>query len=203
MSASAATNSCWDWWGYDSAKYAKKAGPQMAAIKAMVDQVSAGTPPPPASTLPAPTGVATSNASASSMTSSMTISWNAVTGAASYNVYRNANKTNALPVTATSFKDTGLAAATQYSWSVKAVDSNSAEGAASALVTGTTSATPPPTATCSSASNYAHTLAGRAYVFAGFTYAKGSNQSMGLWNIFSFTTLKMTGANYYVIGTCP
>jgi poly(3-hydroxybutyrate) depolymerase len=192
-----ATNSCWDWWGYDSASYAKKAGPQMVAIKAMVDQVSAGITPP--GTLPAPTGVATSNASASSMT----ISWNAVTGAASYNVYRNANKTNALPVTATSFTDTGLAAATQYSWSVKAVDSNSAEGAVSALVTGTTSGTPPPTATCSTASNYAHTLAGRAYVFAGFTYANGSNQSMGLWNIFSFTTLKMTGANFYVIGSCP
>jgi poly(3-hydroxybutyrate) depolymerase len=194
-----ATNSCWDWWGYDSASYAKKAGPQMAAIKAMVDQVSSGTTPPPVSTVPAPTGVVTSNASASSMT----ISWNAVTGAASYNVYRNANKTNALPVTATSFNDTGLAAATQYNWSVKAVDSNNAESAASALATGTTSGTPPPTATCSTASNYAHTLAGRAYVFTGFTYANGSNQSMGLWNIFSFTTLKMTGANYYVIGTCP
>ena len=55
MSASAATNSCWDWWGYDSAKYAKKAGPQMAAIKAMVDHLSAGaTTPPPAATLAAP-----------------------------------------------------------------------------------------------------------------------------------------------------
>ena len=194
-----ATNSCWDWWGYDSANYAKKSGPQMAAIKAMVDQVSAGTTtPPPASMLAAPTGVVTSNATASSMT----ISWNAVTGAASYNVYRSANKTNALPVTTTSFNDTGLAAATQYSWTVKAVDSNSAESAASALATGTTSGTSPPTATCTTASNYAHTVAGRAYVFAGFTYANGSNQSMGLWNIFSITTLKMTGANYYVIGTC-
>ena len=38
-----ATNSCWDWWGYDSANYAKKSGPQMAAIKAMVDQVSSGS----------------------------------------------------------------------------------------------------------------------------------------------------------------
>jgi fibronectin type 3 domain-containing protein len=76
-------------------------------------------------------------------TSSMTISWNA-TGAASYNVYRNASETNARPVTATSFNDTGLAAATQYSWSVKAVDSNSVEGAASAPATGTTSGTPRP-----------------------------------------------------------
>jgi poly(3-hydroxybutyrate) depolymerase len=194
-----ATNSCWDWWGYDSANYAKKAGPQMGAIKAMVDQVSSGTTPPPASTLAAPTGVVASNATASSMT----INWNAVTGAASYNVYRNANKTNALPVTATSFNDTGLAAATQYSWSVKAVDSNSAESAASASATGTTNGTPTPAATCTTASNYAHTVAGRAHAVAGVTYANGSNQSMGLWNVFLVTTLKMTGVNYYVIGTCP
>lgn len=34
-----AVNSCWDWWGYDSPNYAKQSGPQMAAIKAMVDRL--------------------------------------------------------------------------------------------------------------------------------------------------------------------
>lgn len=34
------TNGCWDWWGYDSANYAKKSGPQMMAIKGMVDRVT-------------------------------------------------------------------------------------------------------------------------------------------------------------------
>jgi poly(3-hydroxybutyrate) depolymerase len=28
---------CWDWWGYDSADYAQKSGPQMAMVRAMVD----------------------------------------------------------------------------------------------------------------------------------------------------------------------
>ncbi len=37
----------------------------------------------------------------------------------------------------------------------------------------------------------------------GYTYANGSGQNMGLWNTFTTTTLKMTGPNYYVIGTCP
>ena len=199
-----ATNSCWDWWGYDSANYAKKSGPQMAAIKAMVDQVSAGStlppPPPPPVALPAPTGVTATNATASSMT----INWNAVTGAASYNVYRNSNKTNALPVTTTSFVDNGLAGATTFNWSVKAADSSGAEGAASAAVSGTTLTAPPPTpATCYTASNYSHTVAGRAYAVWGWTYANGSGQSMGLWNIFTSTTLKKTGDNYYVLGTCP
>jgi poly(3-hydroxybutyrate) depolymerase len=36
----AAINGCWDWWGYDSADYAKKRGPQMAAVKAMVDALA-------------------------------------------------------------------------------------------------------------------------------------------------------------------
>ncbi|NDP63779.1 PHB depolymerase family esterase [Polaromonas sp.] len=195
-----ATNSCWDWWGYDSASYARKSGPQMVAIKAMVDQVSAGgtTTPPPAA-LPAPTGVSTSNAAASSMT----VNWNAVSGAASYNVYRNAGKVNALPVTGTSYSDTGLAAATAYSWTVRAVDGNNLESVASTAAAGTTTGTPPPAATCTTASNYAHTMAGRAYVFGGYTYANGSAQNMGLWNIYTSRTLKLTGTNYYVIGTCP
>ena len=33
------TNGCWDWWGYESALYATPKGPQMAAIKAMVDRL--------------------------------------------------------------------------------------------------------------------------------------------------------------------
>ena len=194
-----ATNSCWDWWGYDSANYAKKSGPQMAAIKAMVDQLSSGSVTPPPSALPAPTNVTVSGVTASSAT----LSWAAVSGAASYNVYRNANKANALPVTATTYNDTGLAAATTYSWTVKAADANAAEGAVSGAVTATTSGTPPPAATCYTASNYAHTVAGRAYANLGYTYANGSNQYMGLWNTFTVNTLKQTAANYYVLGTCP
>ncbi|WP_342721686.1 PHB depolymerase family esterase [Acidovorax sp. FHTAMBA] len=197
-----ATNSCFDWWGYDSANYAKKSGPQMAAIKAMVDRVSSGsgTLPPDPVALPAPTGVSTSGATASSMA----IGWNAVAGAASYNVYRNANKVNALPVNATSYTDTGLAASTTYSWTVRAADANGAEGATSAPVSATTqAASGGGTAVCTTASNYAHTLAGRAYAAGGYAYALGSNQNMGLWNVFVTRTLKQTAPNHYVIGTCP
>ena len=105
-----------------------------------------------------------------------------------------------MPVTATGFIDSGLAAATQYSWTVKAVDSNSVEGLASTAVTGATTGT---AATCTTASNYAHTVAGRAYQLGGIAYANGSKQNMGLWNTAIIRTLKMTGPNYYVIGTCP
>jgi poly(3-hydroxybutyrate) depolymerase len=32
---------CWDWWGYTGAQYATKAGPQIRAVKAMVDRLAA------------------------------------------------------------------------------------------------------------------------------------------------------------------
>jgi feruloyl esterase len=75
------------------------------------------------------------------------------------------------------------------------------------LSTGGPPSSPSPTASpsapapvCVTASNYQHTVAGRAYQSLGYTYANGSNQNMGLWNTFSITTLRQTGPNYWVIG---
>ncbi|HSV44888.1 MAG TPA: PHB depolymerase family esterase [Ramlibacter sp.] len=195
-------NACWDWIGWYGNNFAQKAGTQMAAIKAMVDRVSSGSGSGGGgggSSLPAPTGVATSGAT----TSTMVIGWSSVSGAAGYNVYRAGNKVNALAVSGLSYTDTGLAAGTTYAWTVTAVDGNGAEGAASAAASGTTTGSTLPPATCTTASNYAHVTAGRATTTGGYTYAKGSNQNMGLYNVFYTTTLKMTGTNYYVIGTCP
>lgn len=187
-------NGCWDWIGWYGTNFAQKAGTQLAAIKAMVDRLSSGTDG--GGSLPAPTGVTASGATSSSMS----LAWNAVTGAAGYNVYRNGAKVNASAVVSASYVDTGLAAGTSYSWSVRALDANAAEGAPSAPVVAATTGTAP---VCYTASNYAHTMAGRAYALWGYTYANGSDQNMGFWNIYVTTTLKKTGANYYVIGTCP
>jgi len=201
QTSTAATNSCWDWWGYGSVNYAKKSGPQMAALKAMMNRLTSGSGGD-GSTLPAPTGVGTSGATASSMV----IAWAGVSGASGYNVYRGGSRVNASAVTGTSYTDTGLAASTSYSWTVAALDASSAEGAMSSAATGATTAggsgTGGPSGTCFTASNYAHTTAGRAYTLYGQTYANGSGQSMGLWNMYATTTLKQTGTNYYVIGTC-
>ncbi|CAN5871740.1 PHB depolymerase family esterase [soil metagenome] len=73
---------------------------------------------------------------------------------------------------------------------------------------GTTTTTPTTTtttlaSTCYTASNYAQVVAGRAHQTLGTTYANGSNQNMGWYNTYATNTLKMTGPNYYVIGTCP
>lgn len=62
---------------------------------------------------------------------------------------------------------------------------------------------PPPPVQCFTNANYWHVQAGRAYVSGGFfTRANGSNDAMGYYNVWDYTTLKQTGANYYVVGSC-
>ena len=191
-------NACWDWIGWYGNNFAQKAGTQVGAIKAMVDQLASGSGGGGGGDpLPPPTGVATSGATASSMT----ISWAAVSGATGYHVYRNGARVTGAPVAGTSHNDTGLAAGTTYSWTVTDLNAGGVESAPSAPATGTTTGSAP--AQCFTASNYAHTTAGRAHAQWGWTYANGSNQSMGLWNTFTSTTLKQTGPNHYVVGTCP
>jgi len=189
-------NGCWDWIGWYGGNFAQKAGTQAAAIKAMVDRVASGSGSGGGTPPAAPTGLGTSGATSSSMA----LAWSAVSGATGYNVYRGGAKVNASAVGATSYTDTGLAPSTTYSWTVTALNA-SGESAQSSAATGTTTAGTP--ATCYTSSNYAHTQAGRAHQSGGYTYANGSNQNMGLWNTFVTTTLKQTGTNYYVIGTCP
>lgn len=93
-----------------------------------------------------------------------------------------------------------------YSGSVTATGSNGQVSAACAIPSfqvGT--GTPPPVFTCttSTATNYAHVQAGRAHVSGGYALANGSNQNMGLYNIFFTSTLAQTSAGYYVVGSCP
>ena len=73
--------------------------------------------------------------------------------------------------------------------------------------TGSPSASPTSTYTpqCFTANNYAQTVAGRAYQQLGYTYADGSNNAMGLWNVATITTLEETSPGYYIVktGSCP
>jgi poly(3-hydroxybutyrate) depolymerase len=193
---SANPNGCWDWWGYDSANYAKKSGPQMAAVKAMVDRVSSGTPAPAPAALAAPSGVTASGATSSAVK----LAWNAVAGAAGYDVWRGPVKLNAAPLSATALTDTGLASATLYHWTVKAVAAGGAEGPASAVASASTTGS---AALCFTDNNVAQTLDGRAYAFYGYAYADGSNELMGLWNIYVNSTLEQTAPGTYVVAGCP
>ena len=61
------------------------------------------------------------------------------------------------------------------------------------------------TPTCYTSSNYSHVVAGRAHDSFGWALANGSNQNLGLDNVFYVNTLEETAPNYYVInnGVCP
>jgi poly(3-hydroxybutyrate) depolymerase len=141
-------NACWDWWGYETTTYALKSGPQMAAIKKMVDQIQSGGGATPT---PSPTPTAT-------------------------------------PVPTPTPTGGGTPTPTPRP---------------TATPTPTPTPAPTPTATpklCYTTSNYYQIQAGRAYMSGGYAYANGSNQYMGLDNVYYQTTLEKTGPNYYVIG---
>ncbi|WP_225801732.1 PHB depolymerase family esterase [Streptomyces sp. NK15101] len=141
-------------------------------------------------TLPAPAGLAVGGTT----DATVSLSWNAVPGAASYDVYRGGTKVGT--ANSTTYTDTGLAAGTTYAYTVAAVDAAGAVGAASSSVTATTTGSTP---ACYTANNYQHTVAGRAYQSGGQTYATGSGQAMGLYNTFVTHTLKQTAPGYYVL----
>ncbi|MFG2572607.1 chitinase [Streptomyces sp. NPDC048481] len=89
----------------------------------------------PAPTVPAAPGGLTVSGTTSS---SVSLSWNAVSGATGYSVYRGGTK--AATVTGTSATVTGLTASTAYTFQVTAANA-AGESAKSAAVTGTTAAT--------------------------------------------------------------
>ncbi|MFF8317526.1 chitinase [Streptomyces bobili] len=89
----------------------------------------------PAPTVPsAPAGLTVS----ATTSSSVSLAWNAVSGATGYSVYRDGTKVTA--VTGTSATVTGLAAATSYSFQVTATNA-AGESVKSAAVSGRTAAT--------------------------------------------------------------
>jgi poly(3-hydroxybutyrate) depolymerase len=151
----------------------------------------------PAPAIQPPAGLAVTGATASSIS----LSWNAASGATGYNVYRNGAKVTATPVTGTTYTSGALAASTSYNFQASSVGTGAVESVLSNAVTGTT--TSGFTCTATTSSNYAHVQAGRAHDSGGYALANGSNQNMGLDNTFYTATLAQTSAGYYVIGNCP
>ncbi|MFJ8271990.1 PHB depolymerase family esterase [Streptomyces sp. NPDC094154] len=140
--------------------------------------------------LPAPTGLTVTGTN----DTGASLSWNAVSGAASYNVYRNGTKAGS--ATGTTYTDTGLATGTSYNYTVAAVDSSGTVGTSSTSVTATTTGAAP---SCYTDNNYNQVRAGRAHQSGGYTYANGSGQNMGLYNVAITHTLKETSPGYFVI----
>jgi len=179
--------------------YAVKAVDSMGvegAASNPLEVTTTGTP-----TLPAPTNVKIDAVS----TSSVTVSWTAPAEATGFDVFRAGAsggpfaKVNPGLVTGTNFTDTRLTGGTTYFYVVRSEDAHGGLSAPSMEVSATTDAAP----ICFTATNFDHVMAGRAYDSFFVAVANGSNQVLGLDNVFLITTLKQTGPNFYVIASCP
>lgn len=164
---------------------------QGAASPAVGLSVTTTGPPPP---LSAPADLQTTSVTSSSIS----ITWDSVAGASLYLVTRNGTQLS--NVSDTSYTDTGLSAETTYAYTVAAVDIDGTQGPSSEPLVAATSSS----WQCESFydNNYNHVEAGRATVEAGFCYAVGSNDPMGLWNVATYTSLAETAPGYYEVGKC-
>ncbi|MBD0421603.1 PHB depolymerase family esterase [Streptomyces sp. TRM S81-3] len=146
--------------------------------------------------LPAPTGLVATGAT----DTTISLRWNAVDGATGYAVHRDGAPISTS--TTTTYTDTGLTAGSSHTYTVAARDADGRTGTPSGAVTARTTGA---TASCWTAGNYAHVQSGRATTSGGYTYAKGSNQNMGLYNTFVTHTLKESPTGYFTIadGSCP
>jgi len=116
---------CWDWWSYidHDDGYVTKAGLQIAAIKAMLDALTAAggsppTPPPEQGGVPAELIVTDTSDTAAAL------AWTPVAGASSYRVWRAGADEDFRALAETqgpSYGDHGLAPATSYMWRVTAL----------------------------------------------------------------------------------
>ena len=123
---------------------------------------------------------------------SIGLKWESVSGVTKYKVYRNENYVT--DVSLALYTDIGLDPETVYGYQVSSFRGGY-ESTKSIEVTATTLAEN----LCFDDHNVNHVLALRAYVILGMTYALGSNQYMGLYNVFQRTNLCETSQGYYII----
>ena len=133
------------YWSTPNAPFAYDTG--AITDSALVTALTGGVAPPPPNGAPyAVTGV-----TATAGTGQVTVSWNAVGGATSYQLYRTANSGSepATPsvsgVTGTTFTDTGLNPGTTYYYRVVAVNSSGASGFSTEASASTPGTNPDPT----------------------------------------------------------
>jgi poly(3-hydroxybutyrate) depolymerase len=138
---------CWDWWSYvnHGDSYVTKSGPQIKAIKAMLDALTARAVPAAASA-PAPAVAPVSLKVIDISDSSVDLAWNPQAGITTYRISRAAADGQfaaVAEVAGPSFGDSTLNPASAYRWRISAIV-NGVEGPASGEVAATTRAVPAP-----------------------------------------------------------
>jgi hypothetical protein len=123
---------------------------------------------------------------------SVTLTWESAAGADIYRLYRDGSQI--ADVTLLSYKDSDLKSSTEYKYQVSSVKGSVESDKSLEIKVSTLTVKQ-----CFNDNNYNHVTAGRAYQTLGMVYANGSDQMMGLYNIFIKTNLCMTKENHYVI----
>jgi hypothetical protein len=214
---------CWDWWGYNvdydhntsgNQNYATKKGAQITAIRAMLTRLSGaytGWTTTATGSFGTPAGLTAQD----STNTRIDLVWTPVYGATGYNVYRATcstctfTKLTSSPIASPSYSSNSLGASTTYYYKVSAVNSSGAESAQSGYVSKATAGNPP---SCDPyyANNYTHvdiegyTGEYRADAVCAncYTYARGSGDFIGYYNLLDNEPLVRTGSAYYRYGVC-
>jgi len=128
-------NACFDWWGYTNRDFATKEGPQMKAVKAMIDKLMSGGPPiPPPSSLKL----------VSVTDNTVSFSWEPVAEAQGYLVSRDGSIITPDPIPSTLFNDTALSSGTTYEYTVTSVSPEGYTSSPSEPLDVKTTGPPPP-----------------------------------------------------------
>ncbi len=193
---------CWDWWGYNGPDFAYRNGAQIKAVRTMLEHLSSGFRPAE----PVPSDLSPELLATDSTSDSVSLAWASGGHASGYILYRatdNSNRferINSIPKTGASFVDKGLSPDTRYSYRLASIADNGSEQKSN-IATIVTRPQPPHCDPYFN-DNVTHVSRGRAFVMFGFTFAKGSWDYMGLWNLLSETALFKVDKAYQV-GVCP
>ena len=193
---------CWDWWGYTGADFAYRDGAQINAVRSMLEQLSRGYRPAAALSPDMPAKLSAIDATHESVS----LVWNAGRKTSGYHLYRASDNSHQFerltdtPETGGSYVDRGLSPETRYRYRLEPL-SGTAEPLDSDTAIIATRAVP---TTCDPYfnDNVTHAGQGRANVWFGLTFAKGSWDYMGFWNLFTETAL-FRDDDGFQLGVCP
>lgn len=192
---------CWDWWGYTGSGFAYRDGVQISAIRRMLATLSSGSghEEPEGSSSPA---LLLTDATADSVA----LAWTSVTDATGYRIYRATasqdrwSLVTPLPADRVSHVDKGLSSHQTYHYRLAAI--NEEEEEVLSAIQSLQTRNPPPYCDPYFSDNVTHVTSGRAIVWLGLTFAKGSWDYMGLWNLLTETALYREDDEFRV-GVCP
>lgn len=193
---------CWDWWGYTGPDFAFREGVQISAVLGMLVQLARGYLQVDQSVSAEPPVLLATDAT----DHSVSLAWSAGGVGSAYHIYRAGNAGDSFHriTTATlngrSYVDAGLLPETNYSYRLE-----TGSGGNDVLVSNTASiVTRAPAPACDPyfSDNVTHVNEGRARVWWGLTFARGSWDYMGLWNLFSETALYRDADGAFQVGVC-